>query len=88
MSGEHGLLRIARLEPYVHPFTGRRVTRTRCGICGAWLPLPGEYRMMRVRHEPEAELYDLTRDPEPGKKPPMIQKGITVWRPVCRSHIG
>jgi hypothetical protein len=81
--------RIAHLDAFTNPFTGKPTTQTRCGICDAALPLPGEYPMMIVRHEPNAKLYDHTGDPgttEPDGKPRIIQTGITIERPICWHH--
>ena len=78
------------LDAFVNPFTGRRVEQTRCGVCGAALPLPGDYPMIVDRREPEEKLYDCTGDPgstDKHGKPNIVQTGITVLKPVCLSHL-
>ena len=54
---------IRHLDAFRCPFTGKRVDKTRCGLCGAALPLPGDYPMMVDREETDAKVYDCTGDP-------------------------
>ena len=82
---------IRHLDSFTHPFSGKRVDRTRCGMCGAALPLPGDYAMMVERREPDAKLYDCTGDPGSADlqgKPEVIQTGIRILKPVCWAHVG
>lgn len=81
---------IAHLDAFVHPFTGKSVEKTRCGICGTTLLLPGDYPMMLDRHEPDAKLYDCTGDPgsaDPQGNPKVVQSGIRILKPVCWAHV-
>ena len=66
---------------YNHPFTGKRVTKVRCGICRASLLLPDKYPLMSIE-KPDVKLFDFT------SQPTLVQKGVTVVWPVCWVHVG
>jgi hypothetical protein len=83
-------LEIAHLDAFVHPFSGKPVDRTRCGLCGAALPLPGDYPMMVDSVDPEAKLWDCTGKPgstDGEGKPKLVQNGLTILKPLCWAHI-
>jgi hypothetical protein len=84
------MVEIRHLDAFVNPFTGKLVDRTCCGVCGAALPLPGDYALMVDRQEPDAKLYDCTGDPDSADadgKPKLIQTGMKILKPVCPSHL-
>lgn len=80
---------LRHFDPYVHPFTGRWVDKTRCGMCKAVLTLPGNYPVME-RTERDAKLYDCTGEPgstEEQGNPKVLQTGIKILNPVCPHHL-
>jgi hypothetical protein len=81
--------RIAHLDAHTNPFTRQPVTRTRCAICNAQLPLPGDYPMVVIKRLPHPKLYDMTGQSgstDENGQPRVLQTGIAIERPVCWTH--
>lgn len=90
MTNPTSAVEVAHLAAFDSPFTGRRIDKTRCGMCGAVLPLPGEYPMMVESEDPHAKLYDCTGDPgstDMEGKPKLLQTGLRILKPVCWAHV-
>lgn len=80
----------AYLEPLINPFSGETIDKDCCALCGATLPLPGEYPMLVIREEPDARFFDCTGDPDSTDEhghPRVLQTGLKVLRPICLQHV-